>query len=891
MTKSIHVFASDFLPFAGCPRTAGGNRSQQIISALQKAGHSVTFSMPLDTSIATKYKDRILPQLTQHEIWACENYYDSEVILNRIQPDVAVYCNVNTFRGAAHFGNNIVRILDFYGPVQLEHVFLSALDSDAAMHDPQVLEATCGDMVRKLRDFDYVMTVSERQKYFWSAYCTLAGFNLTDINVLVCPAAFELPSVSRNPAPHLTVVYSGGLYPWQNPDRFLLAAAEILQEMDQATLHIFGGPHLGMPNETSVNHLLLKLQEYRCVKYHGYQPFEELMTTLSTAWCALELMEPNLERELAVTGRTLEFLASGTPVIYNRYATLSKLIEQYQAGWTLSTTDTCGLRPVFEELARGGLELVEKLSSNARRLAVSEFSAEVCMRPLVELCAGSIAKRARADSPAARRRFSRSATDSLGRILAISPFTTALRDLRIANPLLALQRQGYIDAFTLTGAPFEELKNDRNTYDAVLVQRSTPEFVFETLHGLAIPFILDCDDNLLARAAYRDCGVEPALVSGLRHCSALTAPTPRLVHGLEKYSGLRLIAKTFIVPNGLPFPDAASSKICSPPSQLLWIQGDTAALSNSREAVLRAVDDFSQRYGLPVVLIGAKVLKESELKNQIAVGEIDLSRNLQLLESAPLSIGVAPLETNADEQTLDFIAGKSDLKILLFSGYGHAGVYSAAPPYSDSSLQNGLSIIGNSYAQWTEALEYQYRQGWRETPKIAASMRAGRHIDVVARECWRPAIQACLLRNRVRGTDLNDAFQATRRIDDTPPAALGYMLAHWDVARQYLSWPGNTASQHYENWGRGEQRGAAHASEAHQRFLDKVAQEADEHLTRAGEKKARLLGEISSLQQHVEELQDELASAQATLARITSSRSWKLTGPLRKVAGLLKSED
>lgn len=905
--KSIHVFASDFLPFPGCPRTAGAARSMQILDALRGAGHPVTFSMALDTFIAKKNKDRILPSLTKEEIWASENYYEPEVVLNRIQPDIAIHCNINAFRTVSRFEKDVIHIVDFNGPTHFEGLFMDAPDQRTAMNDGTLLEECCARTVQRIRDIDYVVTVSERQKYFWSAYCTLAGFSFSDLSVLVCPSVYSCAPFSRSPTPQLTVVYSGGFYPWQNPDRFLRATAEILDGIEGATLHVFGEPHAGLPNEMQVKRMLEEIQEHRSVKYHGYRPAEEIMAALSGAWCALEVMEENLERELAVTGRTLEFLASGTPVIYNNYATLSKLIERYDAGWTLPAADTSALHSVFEELQRGGLDLVEKLSCNARRLTACEFSADQCMRPLVDLCAGPLRKRSK--TALRTLRSSPPATESLGRVLAISRGEGSLGELRVGNPLRALQRQAYIDGMSIVSPSAHELKDDRNHYDAILVQRAVPEYICETLHNLALPFTLECDDNILARAAYRDYGAEPAMLFGLRHCSVLTAPNPRLIRGLEKYSGMRLTGKAFITPNALPFPRSVSLRTPRQPSQILWIQSEIAALDNSRDAVVRAVDDFSQKYALPVVLIGRSVLRRREFKNEVFMGEIDFTSNLQLLEFAPPSLGVAPLETNADEETLDFIAGKSDLKMLLFAGYGHAGVYSCSPPYSDSALQHSLSTSGNSYEEWTEALEYQYREGWKEMPKIAERIQAERHIDVVARESWRPAIGACILPKPVRGSDLYQAFTEAMRMDRSPIRSLGYLMANWDVARQYVTCDGRTAWKHYAKYGYKEQRHGRHAPEMHAKLLEKIREESAECLARSKEKirqqhtlidslrqkigtaeaqQDSLRSELGSLQQEVGRLEGELSGAHRTLTGIANSRSWKLTAPLRKLTGLLR---
>jgi glycosyltransferase involved in cell wall biosynthesis len=728
----------------------------QVIKALRQAGHKVTVSMSLTTHIAKTYAGKVVPHLTEQELWCCNHSEEPEYVLNRLQPDIAVYCNVNQFRTVKRFAKEIIHILDLYGPLQFEGLLIDAHDPEIAVLDGGKLEHRCRELVEKLRFADYLITVSERQKYFWAAYCSLAGFSFADLDVLVCPVSFEVPAVTRHTAPGLTVVYSGGFYPWQNPEHALRAAAGLLQQVDGAKLHIFGGPHAGLPNEAAVLRLLDELRQFPCVEYHGYRPVEELAACLSSAWCALELMERNIERELAITGRTVEFLSTGTPVIYNDYSTLSAAIRKYGAGWTVSPAHPEALGPIFEELVRCGPELVNRLSANARRLALEEFSPESSMDALLKLCDGAIQKRV---STLSDRMYARRPAKPGLRALAVSQDRFAILELRVNNPLRSLHRQGFVRSFDSSGVSLGRIVESPDEYDVVLIQRTLPEYIYLALVDLGIPFALDVDDNVLARAGYRPGSVaESALLAGLRHASVLITPHPRLVRLLEKYSKLPLAQKAFISPNALPYPADLHPR--SKPAQIIWIQSDIAAMTNSRQDVVRAVEDFSRTHGLPVVLIGRNVLERPQFTNQTVMGEIDFCANLQFLEFTATSIGVAPLETVDDQETLDFVAGKSDLKMLLFDGYGHPGVYSDAPPYTDSPLRSGGRVIGNSYAEWTEALEHQLQEGWQLAIEASHDIREARHIDRVARESWLPALEGARSSKPFSGTRLSAAVRA-----------------------------------------------------------------------------------------------------------------------------------
>jgi glycosyltransferase involved in cell wall biosynthesis/FtsZ-binding cell division protein ZapB len=830
----------------------------QLISGLRRAGHRVTYSMPLGGYLGRKNLERVRPLLTAEELWASEHYWDPDVVLNRLQADVAITCNVNTFRPPPRFTKDVVQILDLYGPLQFEGLLLDNPDYEAAMHSGALLEERCKAMIQNFRSMDYLVTVSERQKYFWSAYCSLAGFSFAELNLLVCPAAFDIPQVRREPSPRLSVVYSGGFYPWQSPNRFLEQAASILDGFEGATLHVFGGPHEGLANETDVRRFLERLQRHRSVQYHGYRPVEEVLATLSRAWCALELMERNIERELAITGRTLEFLSTGTPVIYNNYSTLSGLIEQYGAGWTVPVEGEPPLEPILEKLMDGGLPLVEELSKNALKLAAEEFSADKAIAPLAQLCGSpELSKRSATrgkvhvtGSAVTENGRGNANRTRVGRVLAISPDAGTLLDLRVRNPLRALHRQGLVDGMRVVGCSLHELEQDHNAYDVILTQRTLPRALYDLLDNLSLNFALEVDDNLLARASYRTEDPEFGIAYGLRRCKAVTMPNPRLVRALERYTGVPLASKAFITPNALPFPAGTADRPAEPPSQIIWIQSDIAALDRSRNAVVSAVEKFSNEHDLPVVLIGKNVLKRPQFRNQVVMGEIDFTANLQLLATAPLSLGVAPLETQADSETLDFIAGKSDLKILLFAGYGHTGVYSAAPPYTDSPLQKGLSIIDNSAADWRDALEYEFREGWKHIAAIARDIQAERNIDKIARENWAPALEAAKLSRPVTGAELFEAYRSSADMGQTPVHSLAYLQANDDVLELCMNGAEYTAWLHYSIYGKHEGRHLRHSFNAQRELMARLEGEGSKLI-------AELDGQIQGLKQRNESLSRE----------------------------------
>jgi hypothetical protein len=842
----------------------------QVISALRNAGHRVSLSFALPGYAGSSPAGNIRPHLSNDDLWCCEHHLRPEIVLNRVQPEIALYCDVSTVSGVRRYANDIVQIVDLCEPLPFA-ALMSGSSEDAGSNGR--LEHECRQVVERLSQVDYVITVSERQRYFWLAYCSLAGFSFSELRAAVCPFCIETDPLERKPSCCPSLLHAGGFYSWRDQERFLRAAASSLDETPGAKLHVAGGILAGTPDERQAEDSIRELQTHRSVEYHGDLPREELNRVLANVWATLDLNERTLEGELAAPDRAAQFLAAGVPIIYNNFGSFANDIREYRAGWTVDTETTRGLESVLEELVTAGQPLVEELSRNALRLSSEKLNPIEAMRPLVELCdsAGKRGSLARSRSAQVQGKPA-----AIGKVLAISRDIGAVGELRMNNPFRALHRQRLIDGFVTSHPLLARLAGDNSLYEVIFTQRALPEGVWVALSQLGLPYLLEVDDNLMACAGYRrnDPEEKASLISGLRQASVLTVPNPRLVHLLEKYSTLPLARKSFIVPNALPYGLSRSGAAPAAPTQILWIQSDIAALTNSCEAVIRAVETVSSRYDLPVILIGRNVLDRPRFTRQVVMGEMDFNSNLQLLAAAPTSIGVAPLETNADLETIDFICGKSDLKILLFSGYGHSGVFSASPPYTDSPLSNCAILTRNTYEEWVEALEYAYREGWKSAAACAQRIQQERNIDRVAREAWWPALEACVLPRPVRGADLYEAFTANdagldrsevleRRVGDFnggPPARMEAAEGHSGS---------ETAGKH----------SFLHEARTHRRLLEQMEKEIEELSERRLRQRQELQedGRFSFLQHEMRRLQTEVKD-------LRESYSWKITAPLRVLA-------
>jgi chromosome segregation ATPase len=119
------------------------------------------------------------------------------------------------------------------------------------------------------------------------------------------------------------------------------------------------------------------------VRAHGLINYPEMLALYSTAWCAVDLMAPNLERELALSFRQLDALQCGVPLLVGAHAPLAEEVRAYDAGWVVAHGDQAALDAAIDEIL-GDPAGVEARSRNAHRLARERFDAALTIRPLIE---------------------------------------------------------------------------------------------------------------------------------------------------------------------------------------------------------------------------------------------------------------------------------------------------------------------------------------------------------------------------------------------------------------------------------------------------------------------------------------------------------------------------
>ncbi len=377
----------------------GGLRSWQIIEGLRSAGLEVVFSMPRNRFLRRTFND-LIPTDAVRRLWTDSN---QDEIIQREKPDVIVCVKPGTGNWKGDYGIPVA--VDFHGPglIEFEQIAKDFLPS-----------ARYTWMTRKIQSIsqgDFFTCAGRRQRYYFLAFLIMAGVDISDLEIHYMPVAMspDLPEHSVD-TERASIIFSGGFYPWLNPMDGLKSLTTILHEKGRGHLDIFGGTHETSPDEIKLfNAFREELETNSRVTFHGWVSREEVIEAYRTGLAAFEVMPCNAERQLAFTTRTVEFLWAGLPVIYNDYAELSEMIEQYRAGWLIPPEDPRALSDVIDRIL-GDPQEVARASENAQSLVRENLVYDRVIGPLADFCKNPHVRKKRTDGdflivPSARKGF------------------------------------------------------------------------------------------------------------------------------------------------------------------------------------------------------------------------------------------------------------------------------------------------------------------------------------------------------------------------------------------------------------------------------------------------------------------------------------------------------
>jgi hypothetical protein len=341
------------------------------------------------------------------------------------------------------------------------------------------------------------------------------------------------------------------------------------------------------------------------------------------------------------------------------------------------------------------------------------------------------------------------------RVLAITDDRQFIRALRVEMPLFNMKKQGLIDDYVISDRTLLNVPEDI-LFDVVWLQRvNTREIIDHLCEKLDCNYLYDIDDLLISKPVHvpSEQLSATAVVQRAVCCAKMVTVTScRLARLLSDRMGEDIESKAMVCPNGSEFP--AGIRTPQQPAGMICVTSGVMTLGHSADAVIRACNDFAMEYGLPIYCFGPpQAFDKFAKKTLVLCGTLPLWHYHQILSAFPAMIGLVPVETCGDAETLDFIKGKSDVKMVEFGGFGHPSVYSAAPPYLDTDIRAGI-IVRNTYSDWLDALRTAYHDAWRRAGIEQREIVNIRNMDRIAKRHWYEAISQVRLKRPMRGIDV-----------------------------------------------------------------------------------------------------------------------------------------
>ena len=331
-------------------------RSVQIRSALETAGHRVI------------------------QVWlgagpsGFRNHDELQGILMKQEPDAVIVAYWELL-GLLPHEISIPVVLDYVAPRSLEELYES----------PATVQASLRRLTNNLRRCDLVLVGNPLQRHLLINTMIGASFDLRGADpIRVVPLGAEIAGPPQSdPAQDQWLFVSGGVsWPWRTSESYH-SELETFAAGNHSSVRLvhFGGSYRWHDHAKEADGTGSG-SEQGPVQIRALEPYRQFSEFLTqNAHIGIELAEWNIEREYSQSFRSLEFLRHGLPLLCNRFLPLSRLVEQYDAGWIVD--DPASLQPLLTRIISAPEEWKEK-SGNARRLVSEALQPGLSVKPLLD---------------------------------------------------------------------------------------------------------------------------------------------------------------------------------------------------------------------------------------------------------------------------------------------------------------------------------------------------------------------------------------------------------------------------------------------------------------------------------------------------------------------------
>jgi glycosyltransferase involved in cell wall biosynthesis len=364
----VLIISDDILLHAGIIGRAGGIRAWGIGEGLKENSLQVYYA------VRTQWWPKnspLPPQRVFERYW--QSISELEQIIKTCGCDVIINCSYSTI--LPKLAQEFPVIQDSNGPRLLERAYLR----------PESFWDNAWFETSAYTGADYFICPSQRQLTFFYPWLFLSGFSIEDHSRF---AVIRL-GIHGDP-PHRNIqkkriVYTGSLLPWTDPRKCWKLAIEEVERVNAQLLLILSKLPI---NNNSIKFLLNDLNSYRklpCCKVMMDIPFSQYLIEITESLAALDVMENNIERELAMPTRTITYLWAGVPIIIHNYSEIGELVSRYDAGWVVSPEDKSAIREATRE-ALNDIDIIKYKSKNASTLHKEIFDPKISTVVLANMC-------------------------------------------------------------------------------------------------------------------------------------------------------------------------------------------------------------------------------------------------------------------------------------------------------------------------------------------------------------------------------------------------------------------------------------------------------------------------------------------------------------------------
>jgi hypothetical protein len=395
----VTVVADDILPRPEERSRAAGMRAWAIGEGLRANGLAVHYA------VRTRWwpAGRPLPSAREFEVyWSGPSELDAA--LDAFDPHVVVNCSYPSVLTPSAAGRLTVQ--DVNGPRLLEGAFRNPAASQRSVWCEASAYAAA----------DYFVCGGERQLPFYYPWLALSGFDLTDsTRCRVVRIGLTGTPPAREPVAGRLLAAAANL-PWTDPRWGWRIAVEEAEKAG-GTMRLLFSDEGGDGRASFLAEDVARLREARGCEVRPAVPWDAFVVEMTAATAAVDVMERNSERELAVPTRTLAYLWAGLPPILSDFGDLGELVSRFDAGWVVRSSDEVALRNAVRE-ALGSAETVARKSANARRLHETLLRPDIGTRGLASICRTGTRRPGKRAKPAAglRRRLAQEAARLAGRL-------------------------------------------------------------------------------------------------------------------------------------------------------------------------------------------------------------------------------------------------------------------------------------------------------------------------------------------------------------------------------------------------------------------------------------------------------------------------------------------